>query len=60
MHLKKIANVYDIKYSIASNPNEVQSIINKNNGIEIIDYKIDIENSKKIKRDIKNLVRKLI
>ena len=60
LDLKKISNVYNIKYSVARNSSEVQSIINSNNEVEIIDYKIDIESSKKIKRDIKDLVGNLI
>jgi len=60
LDLKKIANVYNIKYSIARNPSEAQMIINKNTGVEIIDYKIDIKNSKKIKKKIKDLLGNLV
>ena len=60
LDLKKIANVYDIKYSIARNPSKAQLIINKSSGMEIIDYKIDIENSKEIKKNIKDLLGNLV
>ncbi len=58
LELEKIANLYEIEYRDAKNSDEVLSAIDSKKAM-IIDYKIDIEESKKIKTDIKNLIDKL-
>ena len=58
LELEKIANLYEIEYRDAENSDEVLSAIDSKKAM-IIDYKIDIEKSKKIKTDIKNLIDKL-
>ena len=58
LSIKGILEDENYEVALAKNSDEVLSAIDSKKAM-IIDYKIDIEESKKIKTDIKNLIDKL-
>ena len=50
--IEKIAQLYNIEYIKVKNSAEALSAINKNGDIMIIDYVVDVNQTKKIKQDL--------
>jgi len=60
LDLKNIANLYNLKYHLINNMSDIKKYLKNNDEVEIIEFKINIKDSLKIKNTIKDKVRKLL
>ena len=56
--IKNIAKVYDIEYLRAKNSSEALLAINKNSNPMIIDYKVDVNQTRKVKSELISIISK--
>jgi len=60
LDFKNISNLYNLKHHVIDNISDIKKYLKDDGEVEIIEFKINIEDSLKVKKRIKNQVKTLI